>query len=611
MIYFGTLGLLQILALPGLILIKALKIRGGLLERMIYCFPLSLSVNYLAVFLLTAAGIYIRPVVLVLMVLEIFLLMYLFRSNLRQPFSAMIQKIYAAFVSEFNPFHQMIPDNKGVRSILSFGVWIVFGCSAISAVLWGLHVWRLNFGTIFSGQDTLFSWNTFAESWAQNLIPVSHGAYPQLVPANWSLSYVLQGKDAIQLFNTLIPPVFFLLILVMLFDLGFQKRETGFFIAGLIARYMMKKLMGNQISDGYMDVPVSFMSLLAVYTLLKGIEKDKFGQFQTIFLAVGFASGAAITKQAGLMILILTPFFAAFWLKDSISSVSRKQFFLLLLIPCLMVLPWYILCWINSRVPDPASGELLADGIRRFNEQYEWSHKLFLARQSLGKYVAIFILSIIGLPLIPKRYRLPFFLCSWPLVIVWTAFFSYDARNLACALPFIALSSGMAVDGGIRWIADFTGMRKISQIAVWIPLVVLLVALLTSLWFLLPETELSEVQRLKQRELFGKELNEELLYGIIGEEHHEKDILTDYPAYFLSGYKDCCEMADFSDAPAFEWHLSKQTIRYLLIPEQIQNRSQDSALVLEACVQSGRCRLIDCSAGYYEPYCLYAVSESN
>jgi hypothetical protein len=168
----------------------------------------------------------------------------------------------------------------------------------------------------------------------------------------------------------------------------------------------------------------------------------------------------------------------------------------------------------------------------------------------------------------------------------------------------------MAVDGGIRWIADFTGMRKISQIQVWIPLTLLIVALLIGLWFLLPEAELSEVQRLKQRELFGKELNEELLYGIIGEEHHEKDILTDYPAYFLSGYKDCCEMADFSDAPAFEWLLSKGTIRYILIPEQIQNHSQDSAVVLDKCVQSGLCRQVGCSAGYYEPYCLYTVSES-
>ena len=380
----------------------------------------------------------------------------------------------------------------------------------------------------------------------------------------------------------------------MLFDLGFQKRESGFFIAAVIARYMMKKLMGDQIADGYMDVPVSFMSLLAVYTLLKGIEKDKFGQFQTIILAVVFASGAAITKQAGLMILALTPFFAAIWLKDGIACISRRKFFLILLIPCMVVLPWYLLCWINSRVPDPASGELLADGIRQFNERYEWSHKLFLARQSLGKYVVFFILSIIGLPLIPKRYRLPFFLCSWPLVIVWAAF-SLMMPKSCLSLPFIALSSGMAVDGGIRWIADLTGMRKISQIQVWIPLTLLIVALLIGLWFLLPEAELSEVQRLKQRELFGKELNEELLYGIIGEEHHEKDILTDYPAYFLSGYKDCCEMADFSDAPAFEWLLSKGTIRYILIPEQIQNHSQDSALVLDKCVQTGLCRQVGCS----------------
>ena len=610
MVFFGILGLLQILIFPGLILIKTLKIRSGLVERMIYCFPLSLLVNYLTVFLLTTAGIYIRPVVFVLIALELLLLAYLFRSSLRQPFSATIQKVYAAVVSEFNPFYQMIPNEKSAGSILSFGIWIVFGCSAISAVLWGLHVCSLNFGTVFSGQDTLFSWNTFAESWAQNMIPVSHGAYPQLIPANWSLSYVLQGKDAVQLFNTLIPPVFFLLIFVMLFDLGFQKRETGFFIAALIARYMMKKLMGDQIADGYMDVPVSCMSLLAVYTLLKGIEKDKFGQFQALFLAVGFACAAAITKQAGFMILALTPFFAVFWLKDGISHINRKKFFIILFTCCLIVLPWYVLCWIHSRVPNPASGELLADGIRRFNESYEWSHKLFLARQSIGKYIVFFILSIVGLPLISKRYRLPFFLCAWPLVIVWAAFFSYDARNLACALPFIALSSGMAVDGGIRWIAGLPCMRKTGQLAVWIPLALLIVALLAGLWILFPEAELMEVQRLKQRDLFGRELNEELLYGMIGEEHHEKDILTDYPAYFLSGYKDCCEMADFSDAPAFEWHLSKETIRYLLIPEKIQNRSQDSALVLEKCVQSRQCRQIGCSAGYYEPYCLYAVSES-
>jgi hypothetical protein len=45
------------------------------------------------------------------------------------------------------------------------------------------------------------------------------------------------------------------------------------------------------------------------------------------------------------MILTLTPFFAAIWLKDGIAFISRRKFFLILLIPCMVVLPWYLLCW--------------------------------------------------------------------------------------------------------------------------------------------------------------------------------------------------------------------------------------------------------------------------
>ena len=68
---------------------------------------------------------------------------------------------------------------------------------ALSGVLWGFHLVRLNTGTVFSGWDTLFSWNAYAEKWASGRVPDIGGMYPQLVPANWSLSYLLQGKDAV------------------------------------------------------------------------------------------------------------------------------------------------------------------------------------------------------------------------------------------------------------------------------------------------------------------------------------------------------------------------------------------------------------------------------
>ncbi|MHC1772504.1 MAG: hypothetical protein AB9907_12395 [Flexilinea sp.] len=609
MLIWGILGLLQSVLLPGLIILKVVKIRGGILERMIYCFPLSLISNYLAVFTLTALGIYIRPVVVGLLFLEFLVLSLLFRDDLQLPFSRAVINLYSVVQAESKPFLSMLPSGNDAGGILRFILWFVFGSEAVSAVFWGLHVCSLNVGTVFSGLDTLFSWNTYAESWAQNLIPQLHGAYPQLVPANWSLSYLLQGDGSVQLFNTLIPPVFFLLIFVMLFDLGFQKKETGFFIAALIARYMMKKLMGDQISDGYMDVPAAFMSFLVVYTLLKGMDRDKTGQEQAILLAILFASGAAVTKQVGFIILILTPFLIRFWLKDAFKSINRKSLFSVILISFLMIVPWYLLCLVNSRSVDPASGELLAVGIRRFNESYEWSHKLLLARQALGKYGVFFLLSIIGLPLIPKKYRLPFLLCSWPLVLVWAAFFTYDARNLACALPFIAASSGFVVNGVFVFFEKILKRIGAGRIAIWLPFALLLIAILAGLWLFLPEEELSEIQKLKQRDLFGKGLNQELLYGHIGEEHHDKDILTDYPAYFLSGYEDCCEMVDFSDVPVFEKKLDGENIRYVLGPQLMQNISWDTALVLERCTQSGRCSLVGCSYGYYEPYCLYSVAE--
>ncbi len=609
MLFWGILGLVQATLLPGLIILKLFRIRGGLIERGIYLFVLSLLSNYLTVFLLTALGIYTRPILVVLIFLEALALLVLYRDELHFPFSEAAKKIGAALQDGSKPFLSMIPSGNDAGETLRFILWFVFGCGAVSAILWGLHVWRLNFGTVFSGLDTLFSWNSYAEIWAQNRIPQIHGAYPQLVAVNWSLSYVLQGKGFVQLFNTLLPPVFFLLIFVMLFDLGFQKMETGFFIAAVIARYMMKKLMGDQIFNGYMDVPAAFMSLLVVYTLLKGADKDAAGRSQSALLALLFASGAAVTKQVGFLILVLTPFLIYSWLPDAWAATSRKSKAWAILGSVLIVVPWYLLCWFFSLSAGTPGEEFVAAGVLRFNELYEWSHKLFLARQELGKYAVVFLVSLAGLPLIPKRYRLPFFLCSWPLVLIWAAFFTYDARNLACALPFIAASAGFVIDRVFIFFEDLLRRLHVGKVNIWIPFVLLAAGILAILGLFIPEDRLVETQRIRQRELFGKGLNEELLYGRLGEEQHAQEILTDYPAYFLSGYEDCCEMVDFSDSQVFAEKLAQGTVRYLLSPQQLQNKSEDSARVLEECLRTGRCSLYGCSSGYYEPYCLYSVAD--
>lgn len=609
LVFCGIVGLLQSILLPGLILLKIFKIRGGLIERFLILFPLSLVTNYLIIFLLAAFRIYTRPVLLLLIAIEILTLLFLFRRTFQTPMKEILFNIEKSIKQELLPLTTMLSQSSNQsHEIIQNALWILSGLGSVSAVLWGIHVWRLNFGTIFNGWDTLFSWNAFAETWATNQIPAFRGSYPQLVPANWSISYVLQGANPVQFFNTLIPPLFFLWIFLMLFDLGFQKKETGFFFAAIIARYMMKKLMGDQIFNGYMDVPAASMVLLSLYAILKGSNRSGKDQQQSIALSLVFASEAAVTKQSGLIALIIVPILIHRWLKAAEQQIPRKQKIGLMVICAGIVLPWYfggMIYWVKN----PGTNSQIVDqGIVQFNQRYEWSHKFYLIRQSLGKYFYVFLISLIGLPFVPKKYRLPFFLASWPIVILWALFFTYDTRNLAAALPPLAILCGFALDGLIQKILLFTGRWEIGKIAVGIPFILIIAIGLIILINLFPNEKLHQDQDNQKKNLFGAGLNQELLYGVLGETHETADILTNYPAYFLPGYGNCCEKVDFKDSIMFEQKLSQGHIRYLLIPQFVENLSWESYDVLNRCTANGKCTLMKCSNGYYIPYCLYTVN---
>jgi len=608
LVCFGIIGLLQNILLPGLILLKVFKIRGGLIERFLYLFPLSLVTNYLIIFLLAALRIYTRPILSLLIAFEIFALLFLFRRSFRTPLKEILFIIEKSIKKELIPLTTTFSQfSHSGREIIQNALWILSGFGSVSAILWGIHVWRLNFGTIFSGWDTLFSWNAFAETWATNQIPAFRGSYPQLVSANWSISYVLQGDNPVQFFNTLIPPLFFLWIFLMLFDLGFQKKETGFFFAAIIARLYDEKIDGDQIFNGYMDVPAASMVLLSLYTILKGNDRSGKDQQQSIFLSLVFASEAAVTKQSGLIALIVAPVLIHRCLKAAVQQISQKQKIGWIIICSGIVLPWYfggLIYWMMN--PD-TSAQIIDQGIVQFNQRYEWSHKFYLIRQSLGKYFYVFLISLIGLPFVPKKYRLPFFLASWPIVILWALFFTYDTRNLAVALPPLAILCGFAFDGLIQKIILFMERWGVAKIAVGIPFILILAIGLIIFINLLPDEKLRQEQDNQKKSLFGAGLNQELLYGVLGETHETADILTNYPAYFLPGYGNCCEKVDFKDSIMFEQKLSQSHIRYLLIPQFVENLSWESYDVLNRCTESGKCALLSCSNGYYIPYCLYTV----
>lgn len=606
LILFGILGLMQVTLLPALIIMKAGKLRGGVTEQLIRLLPISLTANYLLIFLLAALHLYIRPVMLVLIAAELLCILWLYRGTLFQPVNLTVFRISEALRQELRPLTDALSVRPDGRSgTLRLWIWMVSGCLALSGVLWGFHLCRLNFGTVFSGWDTLFSWNAYAETWAAGRIPKVAGMYPQLVSSNWSVSYLLQGENAVQFFNTLLPPVFFLLIQVMLFDLGFQRRESAFFFAAVIARFMMKKLMGDQLFDGYMDVPVAAMSLLSVYTFLKAENRDPAEQRQGIVLGVLFAAAAAVTKQSGWIAFVFSPLAVFLLLREGAKTMSGRNKTALCAAALLIVMPWYLYCLLG-KTPG-TERELIANGIMDFNQRFDLRYRLELAVSTLGKYGICFLLSLAGLLFVPKKYRLLFFLMAWPLTVIWAVSYSYDARNLGPVLPFISILCGMALTGignAAEKIAEKTGFGKIPLLVF---LVLLAAAGIAGLVRRYPDGKLIDDQRDKQKALFGERLNRELLYDVFGETHEGHDIYTDYPAYFLSGYRDCCSAADLTDEGQVRSILEGTKIRWLMLPEVMPNDTDPSKALIEQCIDAGICELTRCSDGYYKSYCLYEV----
>ena len=603
LMFFGILGFLQTTILPALLIIRLFRLKGGLTEKLLRLFPLSLIANYLVIFALAALHLYTRPVVLVLIGVEITAILWIFRKSLFRPVSETITAIGDSLRSELQPVGDFLSDDsKQIRG----WIWAVSGCLALSGVLWGVHLVRLNIGTVFSGWDTIFSWNYYANTWAAGRIPSIGGMYPQLVPSNWSLSYLLQGDGAVQFFNTLIPPLFFLLIQGMLFDLGFQRRESAYFFAAIIARYMMKKLMGDQLFDGYMDVPAAAMSLLSIYTFMKSECKPQQEQKQALILGVLFAAGAAITKQSGFIALLLAPLAAFLLLRVESKAMSRQEKLLLAVSVLLIVLPWYLHCFFFNT--HGQARELIAEGILDYNTSYDISHRLWQADQVLGKYRLCFLISLIGLPFVPKRYRLLFPLFIWPLTIIWATTYSYDARNLCLTLPFVALLDGLILSGFGNFSYRILQKLHANRIPVFLIGSLFLAAAIFALIRLFPDEKLKEDQRTKQKALFGERLNNELLYGFFGEEHSGNDIYTDYPAHFLPGYEDCCSSAQLTDENQVKGALEGEKINWMLLPMIMPNHTDPSKELIEQCLFDGKCEQIRCSDGYYKSYCLYRIN---
>ncbi|MGD0342432.1 MAG: hypothetical protein ABSA76_12080 [Bacteroidales bacterium] len=322
----------------------------------------------------------------------------------------------------------------------------------------------LNIGKIFRSWDAVFSWNRWAIDFYNNRIPSSIYHYPQLIPANWSISYILCGYP-LQFIPRGLMPLFLILPVYSFIILGIKQKSNFLFISVI---FLFLGLNGLNWKDGCVDVPVAFFSILT-YISLSSIEKEDHEEDKKkcILLTTLIVCGAAVTKQAGLFIVFIYPILLFLLTKDKFVWTYQKilrsgLFFLAMII--IIVLPFYLyvellirkglgtseIGYVTNEIYNGASYvERLANACKLFSN-------VFSSRLVFIICIYPFLLSFTD-----KTFRFLNFSFVIPYSIIWALFFSYDLRNAAIIIPYFCLGIAVGLDKILKRLQTTT-LKKVS-----------------------------------------------------------------------------------------------------------------------------------------------------
>ena len=446
MLLLGLIALIQTIFLPGLLLLyfAGFKIQSTI-QKYLYIFALSLFANYSIVTILVSFRIYFQSVMFVIIIIEVLVLIFLlFTKRITFEYNLSFNNLYQSFKSllEQNVF--------AVRFLL-----IV----ALTVLVFYFALFVSNIGSIFYFVDTVnnIHWNTWAMDFANNMFPKQSSHFPQLIPSNWSISYLLIGETNIHFFPKSFMPLFFLGNVLMFFDLALHNRKPVYLIALFIYGFIAPMVYTLvYIADGNGDLPVSFFAFLSFYAYLK-TDKEKFilKEFILVYL---FASTAAGTKLAGFYTFFFMSLLCLYYLIKNYKQLIKKEY-LILIISIIFILGlnlyWYFL-----------KPETMAGGLH----QPEWlqtgyynilSNALYLIYYNIGLPVLAFLIITVLFSLFVKEVRIVTMIFVIPPIILWMFKYSSDFRNLSFVIPFISYTSAF---GFIKILEIIRNKKKLDEI---------------------------------------------------------------------------------------------------------------------------------------------------
>jgi hypothetical protein len=310
-------------------------------------------------------------------------------------------------------------------------------------ILFYLSLFFSNLGTIFYFVDTVnnIHWNTWAKDFANNILPQQSHHFPQLLPANWSIAYLLTGNSEINFFAKSIMPLFIFSNLLMFLDIAISKKNLIFLIALIIYGFLAPVIFSLVfLADGNADIPVAFYSFLTFYVYLK-TEKDNYniGEQLLIFL---FAACAAATKLAGIYVFVIASLIGLYGLIKHWGHIKKSDFILIsILVPFILGICffWHLLkpdvMYTSLHQPQYVGEDYVAIFIKAAKLIYfNW-----------GLPVVAFLIITITASLFRKESRNAALTFVIPPLIIWMLKYSVDFRNLSFVIPFMSYVSAFGL----------------------------------------------------------------------------------------------------------------------------------------------------------------------
>jgi len=283
MFILGILAICQILFFPGLIFKSICKPDGQFFYQVSVVVGISMLFNATLIYPMVLLHIYTRAIFLVLIAIEFVALLWLNRGLLRVSLQTVGDGLKSYAKNQLLALYQIFSSGsfssftRSLRSIL-IGLLIIL---SLSLIYWFFRKIPNNIGSVFNVWDAVVSWNHWAQVWALNQVPEVYLTYPQLLPLNLSITYLLTGNNDISLFAKAIMPIFALLTVLMVFEMGLKEKRYGLFAAVIFIYLLYKKYLGEIIADGYADVPVAFFALTALIPYLS--DEKLIGNKKTCF----------------------------------------------------------------------------------------------------------------------------------------------------------------------------------------------------------------------------------------------------------------------------------------------------------------------------------------